>query len=146
MLSYSSKGLELTKEFEGCRLSAYQDQRGKWTIGYGHTGLDVRRGMVITLEQAESLLLKDMATAVSCVNRNVATQISQSQFDALVDFTFNLGCQTLMVSTLIRKVNARDFSGAAEQFLRWDHVAGAVIPGLTRRRQAEKTLFESEAA
>jgi lysozyme len=71
----------------------------------------------------------------------VTANINQNQFDALVDFVFNLGCASLSQSTLLRYVNTGDFADAATQFLRWDHIRGIVISGLTRRRQAEATLF-----
>jgi len=141
--SYSNAGLALTKSFEGLELTAYQDQVGVWTIGYGHTGSGVHGGLVITQEQADQLLESDVAGSVACVNRAVTSDISQNQFDALVDFTFNLGCSTLLSSTLLRFVNAGDFAEAAPQFLRWDHAGGVVVPGLLRRRQQEMTLFQT---
>lgn len=141
--SYSDTGLTLTKNFEGCELSAYADQAGVWTIGYGHTGSGVYAGLTITQEQAEAFLRSDLAAAVSCVNSLVTSEIVQCQFDALVDFTFNLGCASLANSTLLRYVNGGDFADAANQFLRWDHVRGVVVPGLLLRRQAEVRLFNS---
>src|SRR5208282_3398973 len=113
--SYSSNGLKLTENFEGVRLSAYADQGGVWTIGYGHTGPGVHSGLIITQEQAEAFLQSDVAGAVACVNRLVTGQISQSQFDALVDFAFNLGCANLASSNLLRCVNSGDFAGAAQE-------------------------------
>ncbi len=141
--TYSDAGLNLTKTFEGCQLSAYADQGGVWTIGYGHTGPGVHAGLTITQQQADAFLESDTAGAVACVNRLVTAPIVQCQFDALVDFTFNLGCASLANSTLLRDVNTGDFDGAANEFLRWDHVNGMVIPGLLRRRQAEAQLFRS---
>ena len=145
MFTYGEAGWALTKSFEGLELSAYQDRGGVWTIGYGHTGADVRPGMTITEDEANALLAKDLSDAVECVNQHVKA-INQNQFDALVDFTFNLGCEALLSSTLLRRVNDGDIAGAAAQFLRWDHVKGNVVPGLTRRRQAEAELFQREAA
>ncbi len=143
---YSSVGLELTKQFEGCELKAYQDQVGVWTIGYGHTGTDVKKGLTITEEQASTLLAADVAWAVTCVNKSVKVAINQNQFDALVDFVFNLGCANLGQSTLLRLLNAGDSSGAAKEFLRWNRAGGKVLAGLTRRRQAEMDLFNKPAA
>jgi lysozyme len=94
-MNYSKNGLALTESFEGVRLTAYQDIRGVWTTGYGHTGPDVRPGMTITQAQAEQLLLADVAHAVSMVNRCVTVSLDQNQFDALVDFAFNAGCEAL---------------------------------------------------
>ena len=143
--TYSAAGLALTKSFEGLDLSAYADQGGVWTIGYGHTGPGVHAGLTITQDQADTFLESDVAGAVTGVNRLVTATINQNQFDALVDFTFNLGCASLSQSTLLRDVNAGDFASAAPQFLRWDHVRGVVVPGLLRRRQAEMKLFQASA-
>jgi lysozyme len=141
--SYSDSGFALTKKFEGLRLTAYQDQVGVWTIGYGHTGREVHGGMVITEDQADLLLHSDIAGAVACVNRAVTAELSQCHFDSLVDFVFNLGCGRLLGSTLLRHVNAGEFNLAAPQFLLWDHAGGVVVQGLLLRRQAEMVLFQS---
>lgn len=141
--TYSDAGLNLTKQFEGLSLTSYQDQVGVWTIGYGHTGPNVHGGMTITEAQAELLLESDVAAAVTGVNRAVTAQIQQNHFDALVDFAFNLGCASLLSSTLLRLINAGDLAAAAPQFLLWDHAGGVVVPGLLRRRQAEMDLFQS---
>lgn len=143
-LTYSAKGLALTEQFEGCSLAAYQDQVGVWTIGYGHTGLDVKPGMTITSAQAQALLAQDVSSATACVNRVVTVQLTQEEFDALVDFVFNLGPGAFGNSTMLRELNAGDFTGAAAQFDLWDHAGGAVVAGLLRRRQAEADLFESD--
>ena len=141
-LTYGAAGMALTRSFEGLSLAAYVDQRGVWTIGYGHTGPGIHAGLTITAEEAEAFLASDIAGAVAGVNRLVTGSITQNQFDALVDFTFNLGCAGLARSTLLRKVNAGDFAAATTEFLLWDHVHGRVVPGLLRRRQAEMDLFE----
>ena len=142
-LTYSVKGLALTEQFEGCRLTAYQDQVGVWTIGYGHTGLDVKPGMTVTSAQAEALLAQDVLSAAACVNNVVVVKITQEEFDALVDFVFNLGVGAFSGSTLLRKLNAGDFTGAAAQFDLWDRAGGAIVAGLLRRREAEAELFGS---
>jgi len=140
---YSANGLALTERFEGLRLQAYQDSVGVWTIGYGHTSPDVHAGLTITENQARILLAADVAWAVACVNKSVTSTINQNQFDALVDFTFNLGCASLVQSTLLRLINASDFVAAAPQFLRWNKAGGKVLKGLTLRRQAEMDLFNT---
>jgi lysozyme len=140
---YSANGLALTERFEGLRLQAYQDSVGVWTIGYGHTSPDVHAGLTITGQQAKILLAADVAWAVACVNKAVTSAINQNQFDALVDFTFNLGCASLVQSTLLRLLNAADFAAAAPQFLRWNKAGGKVLKGLTLRRQAEMDLFNT---
>ncbi len=140
-MKYSDAGLTLTKDFESLKLKAYADQGGVWTVGYGHTGRGVFAGLKITQAEADAFLASDIAGAVACVNRVAKVALTQPQFDALVDFTFNLGCASLSQSTLLRCVNQHDFAGAAAQFPLWDHVHGRVIPGLLRRRQAEQKLF-----
>jgi len=140
-LSYSDKGLALTQQSEGLRLTAYQDSVGVWTIGYGHTGSEVRRGLSITEQQALDLLKKDVADASAAVNKLVAVPLKQHQFDALLDFVFNLGADRLAKSTLLRKLNAGDFAGAAEQFMVWVRAGNEVLPGLVTRRKAERAMF-----
>ena len=107
--TYSDNGLGLTKKFEGLRLSAYADQVGVWTIGYGHTGQGVHAGLTITQDQADAFLESDVAGSVACVNRLVTSEINQNQFDALVDFVFNLGCASLASSTLLAVCEQRGF-------------------------------------
>jgi lysozyme len=139
--TYSKAGLKLTESFEACRFIAYRDIKGVWTIGWGHTGPDVHPGMVITEAEADLLLAKDVQTAVDAVNRLVTVDITQAEFDALVDFTFNIGVRALTSSTLLRALNAGDFQAAADRFDEWDHAGGQVIAGLLRRRQAETEMF-----
>jgi lysozyme len=146
MKTYSETGLALTRSFEGLRLTAYPDLGGVWTIGYGHTGPGVHTGLTITREQAEALLAADIARAATAVHHLVTVTITQNQFDALVDFAFNLGPTTLANSTLLRDLNSGDIPSAAAQFERWDHVRGTVVPGLLRRRKAEAALFTRVAA
>lgn len=145
-LQYSGKGMSLTEQCEGLRLSAYQDQVGVWTIGYGHTGPEVKPGLTITRQQAEELLAHDVLSAVNCVNTAVAVPLSQCEFDALVDFVFNLGAGAFRTSTLLRDLNASKFDAAAAQFACWDHAGGTVVAGLLRRRQEEAALFSSNQA
>lgn len=147
-MQYGPAGLALTKSFEGCELTAYQDQRGVWTIGWGHTGNMVYEGQTITQQQADVLLQSDLLAAVWAVNHFVdaAVMLTQNQFDALVDFAFNVGVSALHGSTLLRMVNDGDFTAAAEQFKAWDHVRGVIVPGLLRRREAEAALFRTPDA
>jgi lysozyme len=144
-LTYSRNGLALTEQFEGCRLTSYQDQIGVWTIGYGHTGADVTPALTITQQQAEALLAKDVLAAARCVNTVVKLQLTQDEFDALVDFVFNLGPGAFVRSTLLADLNAGNFAKAAAQFECWDRAGGLVVAGLLRRRQAESDLFEGKA-
>ncbi len=140
-LQYSKTGLALTERFEGCRLEAYRDVAGVLTIGYGHTGPDVHEGQTCTQQQAMAWLILDTQTAVQAVNDLVQIQLNQGEFDALVDFVFNLGAAAFARSTLLRLLNADDIAGAADQFVLWDHAGGQVVAGLLRRRLAEKREF-----
>lgn len=141
----SEKGIALIKQFEGCKLTAYQDSVGIWTIGYGWTqpvdGKPIRAGMTIKQETAERLLKTGLVSYESDVSRLVKVGVTQGQFDALVSFTYNLGARSLSTSTLLRKINAGDYAGAADEFLRWNKAGGKVLKGLTRRREAERALF-----
>lgn len=139
--TYDNQGVALTQGFEGVRLVAYQDVRGIWTIGYGHTGADVVEGLVITSAQATSLLVSDVAAAVACVNHAVVVAINQDEFDALVDFTFNAGRGNFVTSTLLKDLNAGDNASAAAQFGLWVNAGGVKCSGLVRRREAEEQLF-----
>ena len=143
----SDKGIDLIKQFEGCKLLAYQDSVGVWTIGYGWTqpvdGKPIRAGMTIKQETAERLLKTGLVSYESDVSRLVKVGLTQGQFDALVSFTYNLGARSLSTSTLLRKLNAGDYAGAADEFLRWNKAGGKVLNGLTRRREAERALFLS---
>lgn len=162
-------GLELVKAFEGCpdgdpstvNLDPYLDPVGIWTIGWGHAIADsvgrLLRGRGakararaaypggITLAQAETLLRADLLDACRDVQRLVPRALSDSEFAALVSFTFNVGAGALERSTLLKQLLAGDRNGAAAQFLAWDkgRVDGELVqlPGLVRRRRAERALF-----
>jgi lysozyme len=145
----SDAGLRFIKAHEGLRLEAYPDPGtgGKpWTIGYGHTGPEVVPGLRITAERAEELLRANVARFEAAVTRLVRVPLSQPQFDALVSFAFNTGEGALARSTLLKMLNAGDYSGAAEQFDKWVNAGGKPMPGLIRRRRAERTMFESAPA
>lgn len=135
-------GLELIKSHEGCRFEAYQDSVGVWTIGYGHT-LGVFDGQVIDQDEADRLLEADLVSAEKCIMNSVTGAITQNQFDALCSWVFNLGCGALRNSGLLRKLNAGDDEGAAQEILKWDHAGGRTLAGLTARREAESELFST---
>lgn len=139
----SQKGLDLIKSFEGLRLSAYRCPADIPTIGYGTTS-GVKMGDTITKERAEELLREDVKRFEAQVFRLVKVPLSQGQFDALVSFVYNLGAGNLSNSTLLRLLNAGDYAGAAAQFDRWTKAGGKVLPGLVRRRAAERALFEGK--
>src|SRR5579864_6238940 len=125
-MQYSPNGLKLTEQFEGLSLTAYQDVAGIWTNGYGNTH-NVVPGSTITLEQAQSDLMSNISGAVYVVNKVVHVPLTQNQFDALVDFVFNLGSGSFQSSTLLRKLNAKDYAGAAAEFPKWNHAGGVVV-------------------
>jgi lysozyme len=141
-LEYDQEGLNLTEISEGEKLNAYRDQGGVLTVGFGHTGPDVHLGLTITYQQAEDLLRGDVVRTEIGVKKYVNVGLTQREYDACVDLAFNIGLGNFQRSTLLRDLNARNFSGAAQQFLVWNRVAGQVNVGLSRRRLAEQELFE----
>ena len=137
---YSDAGLKFTESFESCKLVAYLDQGGVATLGWGHIR-GVRIGDKCTQEQADKWLREDIGDAEAAVNRLVNVPLTQNQFDALVDFTFNLGAGNLEKSTLLRLLNKKQYQQAADEFPKWNRAGGFVRAGLTRRRMAERELF-----
>ncbi|ANF79336.1 TPA: lysozyme [Salmonella enterica] len=146
-MQISPKGIALIKEFEGCSLTAYKDSVGVLTIGYGWThavdGKPLRNGMTIDQATAERLLKTGLVGYENDVLKLVRVKLTQGQFDALVSFAYNLGARSLSTSTLLKKLNAGDYAGAADEFPRWNKAGGKVLNGLTRRREAERALFLS---
>ncbi|MEX3240513.1 lysozyme [Serratia quinivorans] len=146
-MQISNAGISLIKQFEGCKLKAYQDSVGVWTIGYGWTqpvdGRKIGPGMVIDQATAERLLKCGLVQYEQGVNQLVKVIISQGQFDALVSFAYNLGLRSLSTSTLLRKLNAGDKQGAADEFGKWVNAGGVRLNGLVKRRAAERELFLS---
>lgn len=146
----SDKGVALIKAHEGLRLTAYADPVGVWTIGYGHTTAagppKVERGMKITDAGADAILRQDLAKFEGYVSSAVKVPLNQNEFDALVSFTFNLGPGNLRSSTLLKKLNAGDRAGAADEFLKWTKAGGKTLPGLVKRREAERALFRTPIA
>jgi len=143
----STAGRNLIRDFEGERLTAYPDPATNgdpWTIGVGHTGPDVHKGLTITREHSDKLLSDDLARFEAGVNK-LASETTQAQFDALVSFSFNVGLGNLTRSTLLKKHNAGDYAGAQAEFAKWNKAAGKVMPGLTRRRAAEAAMYGGKA-
>jgi lysozyme len=140
----SEVGKNLIKEFEGFRATAYICPAGVVTVGYGTTrikGNAVQLGTTITTDEADVLLEEDLKKFEDAVNQNVRVEITQNQFDALVAFVYNVGAGNFKKSTLLKKINAEDFTVAADEFLKWNKAGGKVLKGLTRRRTAERELF-----
>lgn len=138
----SDKGIEFIIREEGERLTAYKCQAGVWTVGVGHTGKDVREGLVITKEQSRELLKKDLKRFEICVNTNIRTILKQHEFDTLVSFAFNVGCEAFRLSTLRKKINS--YASATEiaaEFRKWRKGGGKVLPVLIARRERETKLY-----
>jgi len=145
-MKLNKAGADLIKEFEGCKLKAYQCSAMKWTIGFGNTfyedGKPVMPGHVITQDKADQLFELIANEFSAKVAKLVQTHINPNQFGALVSFAYNCGVVNLQKSTLLKKVNANpnDPSIKAE-FLKWNKAGGKVLAGLTRRREAESNLY-----
>ena len=139
-MQIGQEGLNLIKHFEGCELQAYKCPAGVWTIGYGHIK-GVSEGMTITQDEAEQMLIDEMAEYEGYVNKLVTVELNQNQFDAMVSWVYNLGGGNLSASTLLKVLNAGDYDGVPAQMMRWNKAGGKVLEGLTKRRQAEADLF-----
>ena len=149
-MQVSDAGIELIKSFEGFRANAYPDPKSggdPWTVGYGTTkfpsGRPVKKGDYVTPAQAEMYLREDVKKFASSVDALVTVPLKQCQYDALVSFVYNLGATNFRNSTLLKKLNAKDYKGAADEFLRWVSPGSSVEAGLRRRRTAERAMFLS---
>lgn len=138
--------IDLIKKYEGFRPQSYQDSVGVWTIGYGTTrinGQPVKAGMTITEDQALQLVQQEVNKLWSQIESILKVNLNDNQMNALIDFAYNLGFGSLKNSTLMRLVNESKFEEAANQFPRWVYAGGKVLPGLVKRREAERQLFLS---
>lgn len=144
-MKVSKAGLNLIKEFEGVRLEAYKCPANVWTIGIGHTSAagapEVVPGMKITLQQAYDILNRDLDQYEEAVNKLVKVPLTQNQFDALVSFVYNVGVGSFQKSTLLKKLNAGDYSAVPGELMKWTKAGGKELPGLVRRRRAEAALW-----
>jgi lysozyme len=140
----SKAGVDLIHSFESCKLTAYPDPGSRdghpWTIGWGSTGPGIAKGVVWTQAQADARFAADLGRFEKGVAL-MAPVTTQSQFDALVSFAYNVGLAALNDSTLLRMHKAGDYAGAKAQFARWDKNDGKVMKGLARRRAAEAALY-----
>ena len=145
-MKLNKAGADLIKEFEGCKLKAYQCSAKKWTIGYGNTffedGTSVVAGNAITQQKAEQLFELISNEFSAKVDKLITSNVTDNQFASLVSFAYNCGIVNLQKSTLLKKVNANhnDLSIRAE-FMKWNKAGGKVLAGLTRRREAEANLY-----
>jgi GH24 family phage-related lysozyme (muramidase) len=144
--------IKLVQEFEGCAkkradgtIEAYPDPASggdPWTIGWGSTGPDIRKGIVWTQKQCDDRFTEHLGQFADKVSKILDdTPTTQHQFDAMVSFAYNLGPGNLSASTLLKKHKAGDFKGAATEFAKWNKAGGKVMAGLTRRRAAEAALY-----
>ena len=145
-MKLNKAGADLIKEFEGCKLKAYQCSAKKWTIGYGNTfyedGSPVMPGHAITQQKAEQLFELIASDFANRVAKLVTSNVTPNQFGALVSFAYNCGIANLQKSTLLRKVNANHNDPTIRaEFLKWNKAGGKVLAGLTRRREAEANLY-----
>jgi len=142
----SSDGINLLVEFEGEVLKVYKDPIGLPTLGVGHLVTpnekkDYPVGKKITRAESRQFLRRDLARFEDCVNSSVKVPITQNQFDALVSLAFNIGEGAFKRSSVLRNLNARKFDAAADSFRAWNKAGGKTLPGLTRRRATERSVF-----
>ena len=144
-MSVSNLGVDLICGFEGKRLVAYDDGVGVWTIGFGTTiypnGIKVKKGDTCTEAQAKEYMAHDLKKFELAVNGAVTVPLNQNQFDALVSLAYNIGTNAFKNSTLVKKLNAGDYRGAADQFDVWVNAGGKRMQGLVNRRAREKALY-----
>jgi len=145
MNDYEYTGIQLTENSEGCRLTPYKDGAGVWSNGWGNT-FNVHPDVTITMDQAIADLKTNLASAEATVKNDVKVELTQGEYNSLVDFVFNLGSGNFAGSTLLKKINAGDYAGAALEFPKWDHCAGEVSQGLLNRRLAEQAEFDQQGA
>ncbi|PHM52823.1 lysozyme [Xenorhabdus sp. KK7.4] len=144
-MEISDKGTECIKQYEGLKLKAYPDPATgniPWTIGYGHTK-GVKKGDLITEQQAEAFLRDDLQPIYTTLKQWVKVPLNQGQFDALCSFIFNCGSGNFSRSTLLKRLNQGDYTGAGAEFSRWNKTAGKVMRGLDNRRASERQMFLS---
>ena len=140
-MKISAAGIELLKQFEGCRLTAYQDSVGVWTIGFGTT-TGVKEGQTISQVKAEEYLRFDLAIFEKAVTESLKVPVNQNQFDALVSFTYNVGVSAFRSSNLLNLINEKtDKKVVAAEFSKWVKAGNQTLPGLVSRRKAESELF-----
>ncbi|MEG0487220.1 MAG: lysozyme [Acinetobacter sp.] len=146
-MAVSPFGVNLICSFEGKRLTSYDDGVGVWTIGFGTTvypnGIRVKKGDTCSEAQAKAYMAYDLKKFEAAVNMAVIVQLNQNQFEALVSLAYNIGAGAFSQSTLVKKLNANDIRGAADQFDVWVNAGGKRIQGLVNRRAKEKALFLS---
>ena len=145
-MKVSDECIKMIKHHEGVRLKPYQDPIGLWTVGVGHLigdgkTLPIEWFRTLTIDEVDELLKSDLRKFERGVLRLCPNHLTQSRFDALVSFAFNVGLGNLQASTLGQKHNRGDILGASQEFLRWNKAGGRVLRGLTIRRKDESNLY-----
>lgn len=143
-MKLNQRGIDLIKSFEGCRLKAYPDPATggePWTIGWGHAGPEVHQGLVWTQQQADECLANDLAKFSSQIKPLIHFNLTDNQFSALISLAYNIGIGNFQHSTLLKLINVGVIAKAKDEFEKWDKAGGKEMPGLLRRRLAERTLF-----
>lgn len=139
-MKISQKGIDLIKKFEGCRLKAYKDSVGVWTIGWGNTS-HAKAGMAITQQQAETFLKEDIVPVERVLN-GMGVNFTQNQFDALCSWIFNLGTANFNSSAMRKYIIAKKGDvEITDQLIKWHNAGGKPLTGLKRRRVAEANMF-----
>jgi lysozyme len=137
----SPEGRKAIENEEGLRLQAYRNLGGVWTVGWGHTGPEVKDGFTITKEQADAFLEGDLRKFETGVEQVLGRPATQPQFDSLVSFAYNIGLEAFKTSTLLQRFNVGDTVGVVWEFRRWTQVKGVESPGLFDRRKREAKRF-----
>lgn len=142
-LKPSNNIVNFIAEFEGFRSHPYLCPAGVWTIGYGSTKGVTKNTPPITETRAKQLLKEDIEDHIKNLPELITVDLNQNQYDAIVSLVFNIGVTAFSKSTLRKLLNQGNYAAAADQFLRWNKAGGKVLPGLVRRRIAERQLFTS---
>lgn len=142
-MKLNEAGIDLIKHYEGCKLDAYQDIVGVWTIGYGTTGPDIVKGLSWTQEDCDKMLQADLDHVSTRLNSIITVDLTDSQFSACCCLAYNIGLGNFRSSTLLRLINQDRLDQASDEFPKWDHAGGKVVQGLLNRRLAEQKLFNS---
>lgn len=140
MREINEKGLALLKQYEGCKLTAYQDIGGIWTIGYGCTGADVVKGLIITQQEAEQRL-KDKLQMFYTLDNYLSEQVNENQYSALICLAYNVGLRAVKLSQTLKLINAG--KDPDKEWVGFSHVNGVTVPGLLARRKAELKLYHT---
>ena len=140
-MKLNDEGMEIIKDSESRKLKAYLCPAKIWTIGWGHTGKEVYEGLTITKEKADYFLRQDLEVAKNEIRKSVKVPLNENQYSALCSFIFNIGIGNFRSSTLLRKLNAKDYRGASLEFTRWIFSNGKPLTGLIVRREKERVLF-----